>query len=109
MNWIATSHGKRIQIRFNHVNQNPNFEFLPQTDENEWSWESLPAGMDEDFSHLDLQIEALYPRAIRPSVTVFLNSSFLLQVLLFISTILEVSANKFLSATLAQGIKLYNQ
>lgn len=65
--------------------------------------------MEEDFSHLDLQIEALYPRAIRPSVTIFLNSSFRLQVLLFFSTILEVSASKFLSATLEHGIKLYNQ
>lgn len=71
--------------------------------------ENLPAGMEEDFSHLDLQTEALYPRAIRSSVTIFLNSSFLLQILLFFSTIFEISANKFLSATLAQGIKLYKQ
>lgn len=65
--------------------------------------------MEEDLSHLDLQTEALYPRAIRPSVTIFLKSSFLLQILLFFSTIFEISANKFLSATLAQGIKLYKQ
>lgn len=68
----------------------------------------VPAGMEEVLSHLDLQIEALKPRANSPSVTIFLKSSFLLQVLFF-STIFEVSANKFLSKVVAQGIKLCNQ
>lgn len=63
--------------------------------------------MEGDFSHLDWQTEALYPRAIRPSVTSFIKSSFPLLVLMFFSTIFEVSANRFLSTTLAQGIKLY--
>lgn len=64
--------------------------------------------MEEVFSHLDLQTEALKPRDNSPSVTIVLRSSFLLQVLFF-STIFEISANKFLSTVVAQGIKLYNQ
>lgn len=71
----------------------------------------LPAREEGDFSHFDLQMAALYPRAIRPSATIFLQNPSLRLLILCLSTIFAVSANKFLSDKQTHGTKLclYNR